>query len=263
MIIGSILKHFSTIEMSTADNRRHTLRNNSFTRLVLSLIGIPHLGFRLRARIILAEAFKEATPASRILDAGCGFGMYSMILAEKGFTVDSIDLDKVRTDSIRTMLSEYPVIGRHITPFTGSLTNLPFVDNSYDLTICSEVIEHIPEHITAIRELARTLKPGGLLILSVPYHSRHNERFHKKFGHERPGYTLEQFQKLFGGVGLEVQKYFYYERAFGSPLFRLFNSLHAKPLMGIFFYPFYALYLLDYKLGIGQPNQIVVTARKL
>ena len=62
--------------------------------------------------------------------------------------------------------------------------------------------------------------------------------------------------------GLKIEKGFYYERPFGSVLFNTFNTVQSKPLMGILFYPFYFFYLLDYYVGLGEPNQIVVVARK-
>ncbi len=48
------------------------------------------------------------------------------------------------------------------------ITCLPFEDASFDLVICSEVLEHIPDEKTAVREIIRVLKPGGTLVVSVP-----------------------------------------------------------------------------------------------
>jgi SAM-dependent methyltransferase len=50
----------------------------------------------------------------------------------------------------------------------GDVTRLPFPDQFFDLVICSEVLEHLPDDATAIRELARVLKPGKNLVVSVP-----------------------------------------------------------------------------------------------
>jgi SAM-dependent methyltransferase len=46
--------------------------------------------------------------------------------------------------------------------------HLPFTDGYFDAVICSEVMEHIPDHRRALDELVRVLKPGGRLALSVP-----------------------------------------------------------------------------------------------
>jgi 2-polyprenyl-3-methyl-5-hydroxy-6-metoxy-1,4-benzoquinol methylase len=51
---------------------------------------------------------------------------------------------------------------------TGDITKLPFADHSFDVVICSEVLEHIPDDAEAIREITRVLKPGEMLVVSVP-----------------------------------------------------------------------------------------------
>ncbi len=48
------------------------------------------------------------------------------------------------------------------------ICNLPFADNNYDIIFCNHVLEHIPEDTTAMQELYRVLKPGGMAILQIP-----------------------------------------------------------------------------------------------
>jgi len=48
------------------------------------------------------------------------------------------------------------------------VTNLPFKNSSFDIVICSEVLEHIPDDKRALSELVRILKPGKILAVSVP-----------------------------------------------------------------------------------------------
>lgn len=262
MVIGSILAKCQTVKLSTADEKHYTLKNNLITRLALRLIGVPHLGFRIRARIILREAMK-APRSARILDAGCGYGLYSLTLAELGYKhIDALELEAERITALHTALEELPAAKAHIKVQQDSLTHLPFDDNSYDVIICSDVIEHIADDISAVRELSRVLKPEGLLILSVPYNSKYQRRIFKMFGHERPGYTKEELATLFARFGLKIDRDFYYEYPFGNRLFTFFNHLTSKPLMGILFYPFYLLYLLDSSIARGEPSGIVVTAKK-
>jgi SAM-dependent methyltransferase len=49
------------------------------------------------------------------------------------------------------------------------LTSLSFADNEFDCIICMEVLEHIPDYQAGLREMARTLKPGGRALLSFPW----------------------------------------------------------------------------------------------
>jgi len=51
---------------------------------------------------------------------------------------------------------------------TSDINRLPFAEHVFDLVICSEVLEHIHEHKRAVEELARVLKPGKNLVVSVP-----------------------------------------------------------------------------------------------
>lgn len=260
-IIGSVLGKFSRLSLSTADEKQYTLENNFFTRLALRLIGVPHLGFRARARVILKEALR--LPSSvRVLDAGCGYGIYSLSLAERGRSVDCIDLEMIRVDEIKHMLRETPDLEARVHPHQGSLSTLPFSNDTYDLIICSEVIEHMKDDAAALDELTRVTKSGGTLLLSVPHWSAHNVRIFRSFGHERPGYTADTLRTLLEDRGFTVEKTAFYEYRFGTLLFDFFNRLHSKALMGILFYPVYALYLLDAKLAIGEANGIIVVAKK-
>lgn len=51
------------------------------------------------------------------------------------------------------------------------IVNIPEPDNSFDIILCSEVLEHIPEPQNALKEFSRLLKPGGKLILTAPFAS--------------------------------------------------------------------------------------------
>ena len=230
----------------------------------MRLIGLPHLGFRGRARLIIREALRASEAHTRILDAGCGYGIYSLTLAEKGRrNIDSIDLDPMRIQALGHMVAEHPDLMGHIRLQAASVTSLPFPDKSFDLAICSEVIEHVADHAMAASELSRVMKPGGTLIISVPYNSKHNQKIFRKFGHERPGYTRSELSQLFAPYGVTIGKDSHYEYWLGTFLFDAFNLITWKPLMGILFYPFYFLYRLDALLSIGQPNGIVVVGKKM
>jgi len=51
---------------------------------------------------------------------------------------------------------------------SGSAYSLPFSDNTFDLVVCSEVLEHLHEYKDAIAEISRVMKPGGKFLASVP-----------------------------------------------------------------------------------------------
>ncbi len=112
-------------------------------------------------------------PGDRILDIGCGSGRHVSALAPyRDITVHGCDLSLDEVLNTRSRLKHDRRLG---TPYHGrcelsvaSATSLPFGSNFFDLVICSEVLEHIPEHAAAIRESVRVLKPGKTLAVSVP-----------------------------------------------------------------------------------------------
>lgn len=261
MITGSILKTFSTIELGTADGKHYTVKNTFVTRAALALIGIPHLGFRARARIIFD--FIRGTPkTARILDAGSGYGIYALTLAEKGYSVDTVDIEKVRTDALAARKKERRSLDEKIRIYTGSITELPFRDGSYDLVICSDVIEHIKDDAKAVSELARVLAQNGTLIVTVPYDSKNNAKIFPMFGHERPGYSAEEMRKMIEPHGLSITDISCYEYALGGVLFKIFNTIRSAPLMAALFYLFYIPYLMDAFLQVGEPNGICFKIRR-
>ncbi len=58
--------------------------------------------------------------------------------------------------------------GGTFCPAAADITRLPFADCTFDLLLCSEVLEHVPDHRRAVFEMARVLKPGAELVVSVP-----------------------------------------------------------------------------------------------
>lgn len=116
-------------------------------------------------------------PGDRLLDVGCGEGRHTIsayLLAE----IHAVGLDLNATDiaTARSRLADFPLeqeneadqSKRSCTFVHGSGHSLPFPDNSFDKVVCAEVLEHIPEYTSFLREIRRVLKPGGLLAVSVP-----------------------------------------------------------------------------------------------
>lgn len=112
-------------------------------------------------------------PGDRILDIGCGCGRHTCAAYRlKGVRVTGADLNLDDLKAARQRLDLHDRLGEHgggawnLT--TADVTRLPFPDACFDLVICSEVLEHIPDHECAISEIVRVLKPGKPLVISVP-----------------------------------------------------------------------------------------------
>jgi SAM-dependent methyltransferase len=100
----------------------------------------------------------------KVLDAGCGTGYGLQILADAGAAeVTGIDIS---TEAV----AKASELGNseHIEVLQGDLGELPFPDGEFDLVVCFEVIEHVPERDGILDELARVLGADGILCISTP-----------------------------------------------------------------------------------------------
>ena len=109
-------------------------------------------------------------PGSIVLDAGCGSGRHLRGLAKlPGLKIVGIDRNAKDVGDALTGLKNMPdALSFDYRVETADINALPFGDAVFDCVICSEVLEHIPEHEKALSELVRVLKPQGHLVVSVP-----------------------------------------------------------------------------------------------
>jgi SAM-dependent methyltransferase len=113
----------------------------------------------LRERLLL-DLFLSASPGRAVLDAGAGQGTMSTRLERLGYEVSSTDVSEALVEILRARLSG-PVE-------EASVADLPFHDESFDGAVLGEVLEHVEDDRGALAELARVLRPGGVLAASVP-----------------------------------------------------------------------------------------------
>lgn len=109
---------------------------------------------RLMQLYLEREARIGAKPL-RVLDFAPEYGLYRWIMTQPQVDYVATDLDARRY--------------RHIRQFVeADITKLPFKDAGFDVVLCSHVLEHVPDVLTALRELRRVLAPGGVALLLVP-----------------------------------------------------------------------------------------------
>jgi len=112
----------------------------------------------------------KATGATRILDAGCGEGfVISYLLQENdGFIITGIDCSLEAIKMARQMVP--PVLSKvegGVLFNVGDLREMPYGDDSFDLVMCLEVLEHLPDPHKGLRELRRVTSAHCLV--SVPH----------------------------------------------------------------------------------------------
>lgn len=121
----------------------------------------PWLRFQHVARYQWARSFAEA---ARVLDAACGTGYGSRMLAGAGAaSVLGIDLDQATVDAAQRSLAT-----DRLSFACADATQLPVADGSFDLYTSFETIEHIAADERFVAEAARVVRPGGRFLCSTP-----------------------------------------------------------------------------------------------
>lgn len=110
----------------------------------------------------IAECARERP--GRALEIGFGAGIYLRALANHYREVVATDLNYRQLEYVRSRTADLANLQVLIDDITNS--NLP--EHSFDLVLCSEVLEHIPDVKPAIAGIRKAIAPGGLLLLSTP-----------------------------------------------------------------------------------------------
>ena len=121
------------------------------------------MAYRRRVKTIFE--WLDPTEYDRILDAGTGRGFYLGFLQRAcDAELVGIELDRDYLGIAQAALPSDP--NRLLT--NANLYNLPFAKDSFDKVILSEVLEHVGDDVAALESLHRVMRPGGLLVITVP-----------------------------------------------------------------------------------------------
>ena len=119
-----------------------------------------HWWYRGRRRVLERTIACAGLPTpARVLDAGCGSGRNMLELARYG------EVSGVELSETSVALARKRGVGEVVE---GSVLEMPFAADSFDLAVCLDVIEHLQDDRGALRELRRVLAPGGALLVTVP-----------------------------------------------------------------------------------------------
>lgn len=126
----------------------------------------------------------------RLLDVGCGNSPFRHLLDPAATQYQGVDVAEAKAFGYQNPDTVY---------YDGH--TLPFPDASFDAVLCTEVVEHIPDPAETIREMHRVLKPGGLLLITIPW----SARFHYQ-PHDYHRYTPSMLARHFAAFpGAEIK----------------------------------------------------------
>ena len=237
-----------------------------FICLYVLLFGVPEIGFQIRVSSFI-RAVKNLR-FNRVLDAGCGLGLYSQYLeaVNQQAKIDAFDSDQNAVKICKSMYlkKEHP----RLNFFKENLVN--FAKNKkYDLVISIDVLEHVFHWKKALSSLTKSLCSGGYLLLHIPLlGQRRHLRYFSTWEHEThkdQGINEGEIKSWLKDNDYFILKWEGDHRLFGSLAWEL-NMLAMKSLvLGALFYPlFYFLMKLDFVLPVKSKkyNCLLILAQK-
>ncbi len=156
-----------------------------------------------------------AGAGDRVLDLGCGAGRHAFETLRRGASVVALDADEGELRGVADMVGamaeagEVPA-GAMARAVRGDATRMPFPDGAFDRVIAAEVLEHIPDDRRALREIARVLRPGGQVAVTVPAWLpericwRLSDDYHNVPGGHVRIYTRAEMESKLAQAGLRV-----------------------------------------------------------
>ncbi len=164
------------------------------------------------ARFYNDEIFRRAKPFMHgdILEIGCGIGSFTKKLTKRG-DVWAIDIEKYYISKTKKALGKSAHVG------FGDIEAGKYFFYSkkkFDSIICLNVLEHIKNEDTTLKNISNLLKKGGSVFLLTPAHQLFFGSLDQGLGHERR-YTVKKLGDQFTKAGLTVQ-HTYYFNAFGG-----------------------------------------------
>ena len=174
-------------------NRAPWMRKLFYGLLDLLLLRAWHANRELR------KWSKTAPYKAKILDAGSGFGQYTYRMARmgKGYNILAVDVKDEQVADCNEFFSKVGLRNVHFQ--VDDLTTFKR-DNTYDLILCVDVMEHIEDDVQVLKNYYASLKAGGQLIISTPsdqggsdVHDEDGTSFIEE--HVRDGYGIEEIRE--------------------------------------------------------------------
>lgn len=114
--------------------------------------------------VLATERGSDVPAVLDVADIGCGAGTQCILWAELGHRVNGLDVNEPLIELARQRTAQ---MGARATFQVGSATELPWADNSMDVCLMPELLEHVPDWGKVLDECARILRPRGILYLTT------------------------------------------------------------------------------------------------
>lgn len=118
---------------------------------------------------------------THVLELGCGHGELLLQLMQEGFCVKGVEKNSNRVTYVNS---------KGIDCINANIENVPCEDNSFDVVICQECLEHVINPIKVVKEMKRLLRGSGRVYCNVPYGKYSEDDMHVRQFDERKLYSL-------------------------------------------------------------------------
>ncbi|MBN2589426.1 MAG: methyltransferase domain-containing protein [Sedimentisphaerales bacterium] len=190
--------------------------------------------FKDRLELFVKKVIKNVPKSGKILDFGCGPGNLSFALAQEGYEVTGVDAAEHMIQIANQQLTQTVLTKLNFQVMKAENVTMP--RESFDAVVCSSVIEYIEYDKKFLKDLIGLLKPGGVLLISVPHNSSFWGKFEDalkwipffKIGpgrrdlkYSKRRYKIKELQNFIQDFSFEIAEYTYFE-------FPLFGKLGIK-----------------------------------
>jgi SAM-dependent methyltransferase len=143
----------------------------------------------------VAQQAQRLPAGARVLDVGAGPARYRDLFAHCEYRTQDFCQYEGTRDGL--MKDEWAY---HAIDYVSDIAAIPVEDESFDAVLCTEVLEHVPEPIAALREMSRVLKPGGTLLLTAPF----TAGLHQEPYHFYSGFSPHFYRRVLPECGIDV-----------------------------------------------------------
>jgi 2-polyprenyl-3-methyl-5-hydroxy-6-metoxy-1,4-benzoquinol methylase len=219
-------------------------------KLYVRVFGLPDTIVQQQARSVLR--FLRGRSFSSLLDVGCRQGHYSIRIARlySDVKVRGIDVDG---ESVSVGESVRKALGLKNLSFEKEDVSSLHAEESYDVVLLLQVMEHLVDDLTALRNVHRVLRDTGILVITVPNLNLKSERArklrkHVKIqSHVRQGYRPSDIERLLEQAGFKIQRMEFLSGVIGQRVERMERFLkdHAPSLFALAYPLCYVLSFFD------------------
>ena len=224
-IAGDCVRHFEKNPFIVAASGRRKIEMS-----VIMNISAYDLHTRIRSPIIFS--LMQVKKGEKVLDVGSGSGYLAEKIGEGNEFTCCLDISLENLCTVKERKREKLLL------INSAAEKLPLRRESFDKVLCTEVLEHIKVDREALREIARILKPGGVLVITVPCREfrfpslielLRVKTVHEYEGpekHYRKGYTVAELSQLVGETGMVVCDYVYFSHFFSKLILDIISITH-------------------------------------